>query len=581
MPKSTFKTKTKTTTGVVVSAGLAMSISVVAVVLSWALIGVADFSKLSQQKVFHMAGEGDKAGVYYVSTTGSDSNPGTESLPWRTIQKAADTLSAGETVYIKAGTYSERIIPKNSGTPGNYITYQAYPEDIVVIDGDGVQMGWNHIGMVEINNKSYIKFSGFKIEDSKGDAILVWHSDHIIVERNYIYRSCSRGIIVEYCNNIIVDGNEVELGHSWVGPSWPNGYSGTGEDISIIATDVFEVKNNEVHHGYKEGIDIQASSSNGSVHHNNVHHQGKVISGVGIYVDGGYYLNYGYPGTPTININIYQNIVHDIYGPGLSIGTEMGGGVVGGWIENIIFDNNISYNNVNGMATLEVPGTRKLNIWFINNTSFNNSNSGFMCLDSQFENLILRNNILSGNGAQISNSYNQYLGNFTADHNLINGYTQMYGTDYVTGDPKFVDIASNDFHIQSGSPAIDKGSDQYAPGVDYDGAIRPQGLGFDIGAYEYSSPLLSQPFKRADVNQDNQVGIADAIAILEYLYKNRQISCLDAIDTNDDGEINIADAIKLLGYLFSSGSTPAEPFAACGLDQTVDDLDCESFPSCQ
>ncbi len=30
---------------------------------------------------------------YYVATTGSDSNAGTEALPWRTIQKAADTVS--------------------------------------------------------------------------------------------------------------------------------------------------------------------------------------------------------------------------------------------------------------------------------------------------------------------------------------------------------------------------------------------------------------------------------------------------------------------------------------------------------
>ncbi|MBN1484358.1 MAG: hypothetical protein JXA37_06510, partial [Chloroflexia bacterium] len=45
--------------------------------------------------------------VYYVAPTGSDSNPGTQDYPWQTIQKAADTLAAGDTVYIKAGIYEE------------------------------------------------------------------------------------------------------------------------------------------------------------------------------------------------------------------------------------------------------------------------------------------------------------------------------------------------------------------------------------------------------------------------------------------------------------------------------------------
>jgi hypothetical protein len=50
-----------------------------------------------------------KGNTYYVATSGNDSNPGTETLPWRTIQKAANIVSTGDTVYIKAGTYVESI----------------------------------------------------------------------------------------------------------------------------------------------------------------------------------------------------------------------------------------------------------------------------------------------------------------------------------------------------------------------------------------------------------------------------------------------------------------------------------------
>jgi hypothetical protein len=73
--------------------------------------------------------------VYYVAPTGTDSNPGTQSQPWQTIQKAADTLVAGDTVYVRAGTYEEQVIPLNSGSAGNYITYAAYPGETVTIDG--------------------------------------------------------------------------------------------------------------------------------------------------------------------------------------------------------------------------------------------------------------------------------------------------------------------------------------------------------------------------------------------------------------------------------------------------------------
>ncbi len=41
--------------------------------------------------------------------------PGTLAQPWLTIQKAADTLVAGDTVKILPGTYAEKFTPKNSG----------------------------------------------------------------------------------------------------------------------------------------------------------------------------------------------------------------------------------------------------------------------------------------------------------------------------------------------------------------------------------------------------------------------------------------------------------------------------------
>ena len=45
--------------------------------------------------------------------------------------------------------------------------------------------------------------------------------------------------------------------------------------------------------------------------------------------------------------------------------------------------------------------------------------------------------------------------------------------------------SSLDLHLKPGSPAIDAGTAEAAPSVDFDGTPRPQGLAFDIGAYEY------------------------------------------------------------------------------------------------
>ena len=60
--------------------------------------------------------------IYYVAPTGDNENPGTLDDPWQTIQKAAETLVAGDTVYIRAGTYFEQVIPLNSGSSSHFIT---------------------------------------------------------------------------------------------------------------------------------------------------------------------------------------------------------------------------------------------------------------------------------------------------------------------------------------------------------------------------------------------------------------------------------------------------------------------------
>ncbi len=96
---------------------------------------------------------------YYVSTRGDDTNPGAETLPFRTIGKAANEAKAGDVVLIQGGIYYEDVKPLHSGEPGKYITYQNERGAEVVIDAqDG-----KRAGCIEIDNKCYLQFIGLTV----------------------------------------------------------------------------------------------------------------------------------------------------------------------------------------------------------------------------------------------------------------------------------------------------------------------------------------------------------------------------------------------------------------------------------
>ena len=91
--------------------------------------------------------------TYYVATTGSDTNPGTVSLPFATIQKARDvvrTINSNMTgdiiVYIRGGKYFlDGEISFNeidSGTNGYKVYYKNYPEEEPIIYGGKNITNW-------------------------------------------------------------------------------------------------------------------------------------------------------------------------------------------------------------------------------------------------------------------------------------------------------------------------------------------------------------------------------------------------------------------------------------------------------
>ncbi|MDB6016307.1 MAG: Polysaccharide lyase, family, partial [Pedosphaera sp.] len=55
---------------------------------------------------------------FYVATNGVDTNAGTLAQPFLTISKAASVMVAGDTCFIRGGTYRETVTPASSGSAG-------------------------------------------------------------------------------------------------------------------------------------------------------------------------------------------------------------------------------------------------------------------------------------------------------------------------------------------------------------------------------------------------------------------------------------------------------------------------------
>ena len=422
--------------------------------------------------------------VYYVASNGDDANPGTLDYPWQTIQKAAQTLVPGDTVYIRAGTYFEQVIPQNSGASGQFITYAAFPGETVTIDGTGVDVP-EYTGLLYIVDQSYIRVSGLRVVHSDYHGIVAEDSSYITFDHNYTYDTYSSGISSWGNSHVLVDSNEVVGACTGI---WQ-------EHISISNTDTFEVRYNHVHDvmpgtNGKEGMSIKDASMHGKVYGNEVNN----INEVGIYVDA--------EAEHLYDVEVYGNVVHDIPAMGFALASE-----AGGTLENIRLYNNIAYNNLVGLWLSACCSDVHpfIDITIQNNTFAYNGREGWgggIGIENvQLQNVIIRNNICSQNTYGQMTAEPAILSQIHADHNLTDGDSdpefEFYGaSDLVDVSPAFVNPAARNFHLLAVSLAVDAGTSTGSPPADYEGDLRPQdGNGdgiadYDIGADEVTAGIV-------------------------------------------------------------------------------------------
>lgn len=479
---------------------------------------------------------------YYVATSGSDSNPGNKSAPWKTLQHAADKAVPGSKINVRGGIYNQKLKITRSGSASQGpIVFSNYGKEKVIIDGTGLSVDGIE-GLVEMKDVNYITVHGFEIRNysttsrnSVPVGIYVHGSGGFIhLTNNKIHRiqntakPIGSDLMGRDAHGIAVYGTEAPASVHDItinGNELYNLVLGTSETLVLNGNvDTFAVTDNLIHDTDNIGIDIIGfegiapntaydQARNGLVKGNRVYNvssnqnpsYGKKVpnnsnSAGGIYVDGG-----------------KDTIIEQNYSYNNDIGIEIASEHAGRATSNITVRSNLIYNNRQtgiAMGGYDKQRGSTVNCKVVNNTVYKNDTlgggSGQIFIQYDTKNNIIKNNIVvaSLTNVLIYNEYFKNAGN-VVDYNLYftaDGSADAYWTwqnknytgfsAYKTGsgndahslfiDPKFVNAAKGDFHVRPSSPAINAGSTgiPISGTQDMDGHTRVQGNAVNIGAYE-------------------------------------------------------------------------------------------------
>ena len=297
---------------------------------------------------------------YYVATTGSDANPGTQSAPFRTIKKAASVVNPGTTVHVAPGTYAESITSTMSGTVSariRYVSDTKWRAKIVPIK-NAITM-WRVVG-------GYTDIDGFQIDGTGGTSV-----------RQGIYMTGGNSSVRNSWIHNVAESSGCDS----------NGGGGVTVDQHAGAQfDNYDITGNLIHHigGTCHWIHGIYHASSGTIKNNIVHNTNYgILAGhdphdleisnntvfadnyTGIEYDGG--CTERDTGTcPGNNINIFNNIIYDSAGGigGPSAIEDIGNNSIK---NNLIYRSGIYGNFQMGPNALsQVSGTMSADPQFVN-----------------------------------------------------------------------------------------------------------------------------------------------------------------------------------------------------------------------
>ncbi|HSP06692.1 MAG TPA: Ig-like domain-containing protein [Acidobacteriota bacterium] len=416
--------------------------------------------------IFVLAPLTAQATTYYVAIGGSDSNTGGPGDPFATIQHAIDQTAAGDTVFVNPGTFVGARFYFHSGTQALPITLHGEPGAIVNTPGP---LNTNNDN-IWVRNSDYIIVEGFEVLSAPRSGIAVQadpepdESLGDIVRNNNCHDNGRWGIFTGYAKDLLIEYNETS-------------YSGLEHGIYVSnSSDNPIIRYNVVHHNLSSGIQINADPA---------------LDGDGIIS----------------NALIDSNVIYENGQP-----TGGGAAINLASVRDSLIVNNLLYNNHKGGIAGWDDGDGNqwgtMNNRFYNNTVVQPSDGRAVVslIDGSINNEI-KNNILIHLGFRpsvntdassqpgIDSDYNLVKDTFSDDDNnfitladwraLGAGHDQNSILYDGNAAALFVNAGSNDYHILSGSQALDAGITVSGVPDDLDGVPRPQGAAFDIGCYEF------------------------------------------------------------------------------------------------
>ncbi len=404
------------------------------------------------------------ANTYYVSTAGNNNNPGTEQLPWQTIQYAVDHVSAGDTILVQSGSYAGCRITR-SGTANARFTLKAAPGASVLINS--LSPANRHQSLIEIENfdavVSYWIIDGFEIANGARYGIDLRFTDHVTVQNCRVYGSRLTGIFLAFCYFPLIQNNE----------SHSNGEHGIYQSNS---GDNPVIRGNRLHHNFAAGLHMNGDR------------------------------NFT-PGDGIISFALVEkNIVWEN-------GTGGGSGINCDGVSDSIIRNNLLYNNrASGISLYAIDGAEGSSRNRVYNNTIVMPSNGRWCINipastegqtnptgNKIKNNILYNahsfrgaiNTYSDAASGFESDYNILVPRFSTDggsSNMNLSQWQARGYDLhsatATTDQLFIDAAALNFRLKTTSPAQDFGTALTDVTEDIEGVARPQGSKPDAGCYE-------------------------------------------------------------------------------------------------